>query len=67
VAHLTTYLDLESLKIRRSGFHFKLNLTSAIGDLENSDILASYVSRFNAMAYDMLKPLMGRTKIAFAL
>ncbi len=52
MAHLTTYLDLESLKIRRSGFDFKLNLTSAIGDLANRNILASYVSRLNAMAYD---------------
>jgi hypothetical protein len=38
VAHLTTYLDLESLEIRRSGFDFELNLTSAIGDLVNHDI-----------------------------
>ncbi len=38
VAHLTTYLDLESLEIRRSGFDFKLNLTSAIGDLANHNI-----------------------------
>ncbi len=52
VARLTTYLDLESLKIRRSGFNFKSNLTSAIGDLANCDTLASYVSRPNAMAYD---------------
>ncbi len=35
---LTTYLDLESLKIRRSSFDFKLNLTSAIGDLSNPNI-----------------------------
>jgi hypothetical protein len=38
VAHLTTYLDLESLKIQRSGFDFKSNLSSAIGDLANRDI-----------------------------
>jgi hypothetical protein len=52
MARLTTYLDLKSLKIQRSGFNFKSNLTSAIGDLANRDILASYVSRLNAMAYD---------------
>jgi hypothetical protein len=52
VAHLTTYLDLKSLEIQRSGFDFKSNLTSAIGDFENRDILASYVSHLNAMAYD---------------
>ncbi len=52
MAHLTTYLDLESFEIRRSGFNFKSNLTSAIGDLANQDILASYVSRLNVMAYD---------------
>jgi hypothetical protein len=52
MARLTTYLDLESLEIRRSGFAFKLNLTSAIGNLANCNILASYVSRLNAMAYD---------------
>jgi hypothetical protein len=39
VARLTTYLDLKSLEIQRSGFDFKLNLTSAIGDLVNRDIL----------------------------
>ena len=38
VARLTTYLDLESLEIQRSGFDFKSNLTSAIGNLENSNI-----------------------------
>ncbi len=38
MAHLTNYLDLESLEIRRSGFDFKSNLTSAIGDLANRDI-----------------------------
>ena len=52
MARLATYLDLESLEIQRSGFNFKSNLTSAIGDLANRDILASYVSRPNAMAYD---------------
>jgi hypothetical protein len=52
VARLTTYLDLESLKIQRSGFDFKLNLTSVIGDLANWVVLTSYVSRLNAMAYD---------------
>jgi hypothetical protein len=29
-----------------------LNLTSAIGNLANRNILASYISRHNAMAYD---------------
>ncbi len=38
VARVTTYLDLESLEIQRSGFDFKLNLTSAIGDLANRNI-----------------------------
>jgi hypothetical protein len=38
VVHLTTYLDLKSLEIQRSGFDFKSNLTSAIGDLANRDI-----------------------------
>jgi hypothetical protein len=52
MARLTTYLDLESLEIQRSGFDFMSNLTSAIGDLENCNILASHVSRHNAMAYD---------------
>jgi hypothetical protein len=52
VARLTTYLDLESRKILRSGFDFKSNLTSAIGNLANCDFLASYVSRHKAMAYD---------------
>ncbi len=59
MAHLTIYLDLESLKIQRSGFDFKLNLTSAIGDFANCNLLASYVSHPNAMAYDMF------TKIQF--
>ncbi len=54
MACLTTYLDLETLKIQRSGFDFKTNLTLAIGDLANCDILANYISRLNAMAYDML-------------
>ncbi len=54
VAHLTTYLDLESLEIRRSGFDFRSNLTSAIGHLGNRDILASFVARLNAMVYDTL-------------
>ncbi len=57
MARLTTYLDLESLKIRRSGFDFKSNLTSAIGDLVNCNILASYVSCLNAMAYDRALPV----------
>jgi hypothetical protein len=39
VARLTTYLDLESLEIQRSGFNFKSNLTLAIGNLANGDIL----------------------------
>ncbi len=43
VAHLTTYLDLNSLEIRRSGFNFKSNLTSAIGDLANCDIQQAMV------------------------
>ncbi len=51
-AHLTTYLDLNSCKILRSGFDFMSNLTSAIGSLANLGFLASYVSRHTAMAYD---------------
>ncbi len=39
MVRLTTYLDQESLEIQRSGFDFKSNLTSAIGDLANQDIL----------------------------
>ncbi len=39
MAHLTTYLDLESLEIQRSSFDFKSNLTSAIGNLANCNIL----------------------------
>ncbi len=57
MAHLTTYLDIESRKILRSGFDFTLNLTSAIGDLANRGFLASYVSRHTAMAYDRVKLL----------
>ncbi len=37
-ARLTTYLDLKSLEIQRSGFNFKPNLTSAIGNLANRSI-----------------------------
>jgi hypothetical protein len=57
MVRLTTYLDLESLEIRRSGFGFKSNLTSAIGNLAKLRHLASYVSRLNAMAYDILAML----------
>ncbi len=52
MARLTTYLDLKSLDIQKSSVNFKLNLTSTIGDLANCNILASYVSRLNAMTYD---------------
>jgi hypothetical protein len=52
VARLTTYLNLESLEIQRSGFDLKSNLTSVVGNLANRNILASYVSRPNAIAYD---------------
>ncbi len=52
MARLTTCWDRESLEIRRSGFDVKPNLTSAIGNLPNCNILVSYVSRLNAMAYD---------------
>ncbi len=38
MARLTTYLDLESLEIQKSGFNVKSNLTSASGDLANCDI-----------------------------
>jgi hypothetical protein len=31
-------LDLKSLEIRRSGFNFKSNLTSAIGDFSNPNV-----------------------------
>jgi hypothetical protein len=52
VVHVTTYLDLESHKIRKTGFDFKLNLTSATGDLAKRGFLASYVSCHKVMAYD---------------
>ncbi len=52
MARLTTYLDIESCKILRSGFDFMSNLTSSIGNLANHGFLASYVSRHTAMAYD---------------
>ena len=52
MARLTTYLDIKSCKILRSGFDYKSNLTSAIGYLANRGFLASYVSRHKAMAYD---------------
>jgi hypothetical protein len=52
VARLTTYLDLESREILRSGLDFRSNLTSAIWDLANRGFLASYVSRHKVMAYD---------------
>jgi hypothetical protein len=55
VAHLTTYLDIKSRKILRSGFDFMSNLTSAIGDLANRGFLASFVSCHTAMAYDSAK------------
>ncbi len=35
MARLTTYLDIKSHNILRSGFDFKSNLTSAIGYLAN--------------------------------
>ncbi len=38
--------------LSRFKFDFNLNLTSAIGNLANRDILASYVSCHNVMAYD---------------
>ena len=38
MAHLSTYLNLESLEIQRSGFDFRSNLTSAIGNLANRNI-----------------------------
>ncbi len=38
MARLTTNLDLKSLEIQRSGFNFKSNLTSAIGNLANCNI-----------------------------
>jgi hypothetical protein len=53
VARLTTYLDLKSREILKSGFNFKSNLTSAIGNLENCGFLASYVSRHKDMADDI--------------
>jgi hypothetical protein len=52
VVRLTTYLDFKSREIRSSGFDFKSNLTSAIGDSANRSFLASYVSCHKAMAYD---------------
>ncbi len=49
---LNTYLDLEYCKILRSGFDFKSNLTSVIGNLANRSFLESYVSHHKAMAYN---------------
>ncbi len=57
MACLTTYLDIESCKILRSGFDFTSNLTSEIGDLANHGFLASYVSCHMAMAYDKTSPI----------
>ncbi len=64
-ASYPTYLDLESLEIQRSGFDFKLNLSSAIGDLAYHDILASYVSHFYAMAYDTKQATQSSTVIVY--
>jgi hypothetical protein len=61
VMHLATYLQLKFCKILRSGFDFKLNLTSAIGNLANRSFLASYVSHHKAMAYDIVSLLPTRT------
>jgi hypothetical protein len=47
---LTWILNL--VKVLRSGFDFKSNLTCAIGNFSESQLLASYVSRHKAMAYD---------------
>ncbi len=53
VVCLNTYLDLVSyLKDTKIQFNCKSNLTSAIGDFSKLQLLASYVSRHNAMAYD---------------
>ncbi len=55
VACLNTYLDLVSyLQDTKIRFNCKSNLTSAIGNFSESQHLASYVSRHNAMAYDIL-------------
>ncbi len=62
MGRLTTYLDIKSCKILRSGFDFTSNLTSAIGDLANRGFLASYVSHHTAMAYDTHSPLHDTTK-----
>ena len=61
MGRLTTYLDIKSHKILRSGFDFTSNLTSAIGDLANCGFLASYVSHHKAMAYDIVSLLPTRT------
>jgi hypothetical protein len=54
--HLATHIDLlnlfQDLKI---WFNYKSSLTSAISKLANCNILASYVSRHNAMAYDRVR------------
>jgi hypothetical protein len=55
VARLTTYLDLKSLEIQRSGFDFKLNHISN-WQFSKSRYLARYVSHHNAMAYMTLAP-----------
>ncbi len=53
MARLTTYLDIESRKILRSGFDFKSNLYISDWLFSKSRLLASYVSRHRAMAYDI--------------
>ncbi len=49
-------------------FDFKSNLTSAIGNFSKSQHWASYVSRHNAMAYDIARSIMLRhTKLILVL
>jgi hypothetical protein len=50
---VATHIDLLNLsQDLRIWFNYKSNLTSAISKLANRNILASYVSRHNATAYD---------------
>ncbi len=53
--HLATHVDLKNRSQDLTiWFNCKPNLTSAISNLANHDIVTSYVSRHNAMAYDNL-------------
>jgi hypothetical protein len=65
--HLATHVDLLNLsQDSEIWFNFKSNLTSAISDLANHDILVSYVSRHNAMAYGRCSRMLLQNKLEVA-